>query len=254
MELATRLTGTARSVPTDVDPQHRQDYAQLVKALLNRFEPENQSEVFRAQLKSRCRKRSEDLAELAQDVKKLARKAYPGVEGGLRDTLTKDAFIDALNDGDMEWFVRQGKSSAPDGALQLALEYEAFQNGRQRRHGPKVIVRGQVEANSGNELGPSSSGQADEIVGRIAQLIQKSTVTPVPKQEKGACFICGSLTHFKWECPKRKAKLERAQVGKCDHCGIPGHIEADCYKKKRGIPKKQMDIPQVGSTGQGNGI
>jgi hypothetical protein len=39
-------------------------------------------------------------------VKKLARKAYPGVEGGLRDTLTKDAFIDALNDRDIEWFVR----------------------------------------------------------------------------------------------------------------------------------------------------
>ena len=79
------------------------------------------------------------MAEL--DVKMLARKAYPGVNRDLRDTMTKDAFNDALNDGDMEWFVRQGKSSAPDGALQLALEYEAFQNVRQRRHGHKTVIR-----------------------------------------------------------------------------------------------------------------
>ena len=106
--------------------------------------------MFRAQLISR-RKRFEDLAELVQDVKRLARKAYPSVDRGLRNTLTKDTFIDALNDGDMEWFVRQGKSAAPDGAFQLALEYEAFQNGRQRRHGSKSVIKGQAESNHGNE-------------------------------------------------------------------------------------------------------
>ena len=31
----------------------------------------------------------------------LARKAYLGVYRGLRDTLTKDAFVEALNDDDM---------------------------------------------------------------------------------------------------------------------------------------------------------
>ena len=135
--IATSLNGTPRSVLIDINSQHRQGYRQRVKALVNRFELDNQSEVFRAQLKSRCRKRSKDLVELAQDVKKVVRKAYPGVDRDLSDTLTKDAFINALNDGHMEWFVRQSKSSAPDGALQLALEYEAFQNGRQRTHGTK---------------------------------------------------------------------------------------------------------------------
>jgi len=41
MELATSLNGTARSVLTDIYPQHRKDYRQLVKALVNQFEPDN---------------------------------------------------------------------------------------------------------------------------------------------------------------------------------------------------------------------
>jgi len=92
------------------------------------------------------------LAELVQDVKRLARKTYSGLDRGLRDTLTKDTFIDSLNDGDMEWFVRQGNSSPPDGALQLALEYEAFQNGHQRRHGPKAVIIMEVKWNQIAEM------------------------------------------------------------------------------------------------------
>ena len=180
------------------------------------------------------------MAELAQDVNKLARKAYPGVDGGLRDTLTEDASIDALNDGDMEWFVRQGQSSAPDRALQLALEYEASQNGRQHRYGHKAVIRVQVESNYGNQLDAHLSGEADEIVVRIAKLILNYSVTPAAKHENGACFICGSPTHFKRECQNRKYKSERAWVGKCNHSGILGYTG---YIEKK---------PQVSSTGPGN--
>jgi len=41
--------------------------------------------------------------------------------------------------------------------MELALEYEAFQNGRQRRHDPKSVIRGQVESDYGNELDAHSS-------------------------------------------------------------------------------------------------
>ena len=77
MELATSLSGVARSVLSDIDINDRRNYDKLVAVLLTRFEPENQSEVYRAQLKGRLRKRSEPLTELTQDVWKLARKAYP---------------------------------------------------------------------------------------------------------------------------------------------------------------------------------
>ena len=249
MELATNLSGIARSILTDVDPVHRQDYGRLVKALLTRFEPENQTEIFRAQLKSRLRKRSEDLGELAQEIKKLARKAYPGEECGMRDTITRDAFIDALIDGDMEWFVRQGKPSSVDGALQLALEYEAFLTGRQRRLGTKPVVRNTRESNLSGENDIDLAAQTNEIVGRISQVVQKSSTGGA--RGKRACYICGSHDHLKWDCPKNTGP-KRPRVGECNHCGIPGHKEVDCYKKKRGDPKKQVNSPLANPTPQGN--
>lgn len=41
-------------------------------------------------------------------------------------------FINSLNEHELEWFVYQSKHQTVDEAMQLALEYEAFQAGRKR--------------------------------------------------------------------------------------------------------------------------
>ncbi len=65
MELATNITGDARAVLADLDFESRHRYPKLERALLNRFEPDNQSETFRSELRGRFRKDSETLPELA---------------------------------------------------------------------------------------------------------------------------------------------------------------------------------------------
>ena len=108
---------------------------------MNRFEPEYQYEAFRAQMKARQRRRGEPLAQLAQYIKRLVRKAYPEASVDVKETLSCDAFKDAVGDADMEWTVFQGKPKRVDDALRLALEYEAFQMGRSRRMSPKYAMR-----------------------------------------------------------------------------------------------------------------
>ena len=44
----------------------------------------------------------------------------------------RGCFIDAINDLELEWFVYQGKPKTIDEAMQLALEFEAFQVGQKR--------------------------------------------------------------------------------------------------------------------------
>jgi len=75
MELATGLRDAAQGVLSDLEISQRRDYHHLVAALTARFEPENQAEMFRAQLKSRVRGRGEPLGQLAQEIKKLVRQA-----------------------------------------------------------------------------------------------------------------------------------------------------------------------------------
>lgn len=51
----------------------------------------------------------------------------------MRDQLARDCFIDSLNDQEIEWAVHQERPIFVDDAVRLALEFEAFQNGRRQR-------------------------------------------------------------------------------------------------------------------------
>jgi hypothetical protein len=91
LQLAACLRGSARSVLTDLRPHQLDHYNELkykLKFILQtRFEPKNQTDIQRAELDSRYRKRNESLSELAQDIKRLARLAYPTAPCEVRDTL-----------------------------------------------------------------------------------------------------------------------------------------------------------------------
>lgn len=181
----------------------KRDYHRLVKALTERFEPENQCELYKAQIKQRIRKRDEPLTELAQDIKRLTRMAYPSAFLDLRDTLSKDCFIEALNDADMELFICQKEPETLDDAVRMALKYEAFSQGRRKRlSSAKTGVRMQYEDDTQNLL---SRNEAQEIRNDIREL--KTSVKAQPghgnpaQNNKGACFNCGETSHFVRFCP-----------------------------------------------------
>ena len=73
IRLACSLRGSAQALLSDLTPEIRQNYDRLVTTLTERFEPENQCGLYKAQLKHRIRKRDEGLPELAQDIKRLTR-------------------------------------------------------------------------------------------------------------------------------------------------------------------------------------
>ena len=146
VKLACSLRGSAAAILSDLTPEMKRDYDRLVKALTERFEPENQCEIYKAQIKQRIRKRNEPLTELAQDIKRLTRMAYPSAFLDLRDTLSKDCFIEALNDADMELFICQKEPGTLDDAVRITLKYEAFSQGRKKRTASaKAGVRMQFE-------------------------------------------------------------------------------------------------------------
>ena len=103
LELATSLRKTALGVLTDLNDDTRYDFQALVSALSTRFEPEDQAEVFKAQLRNRRRKKTESIPELGQDMKRLARLAYPGVMMEMKSWLALKCFVDALDNEFMEF-------------------------------------------------------------------------------------------------------------------------------------------------------
>ena len=76
MELATSLEGVARGVLADVSPEHRLNYKILVEKLMQRFEPDGQLAIYQSQLQHRRRRSNKTIPELAQEISRIARKAY----------------------------------------------------------------------------------------------------------------------------------------------------------------------------------
>ena len=88
--LAVSLKGPALTVLSNLPAANLYNYSSLVTALDSRFGSSHQAELHRMKLKSRIRKREEGLAELAVDIERLARLAYPNAPPTMLELLAKD--------------------------------------------------------------------------------------------------------------------------------------------------------------------
>ena len=202
-ELALSLRDDAQVTLSDLKPQERKNYRSIVTALTSRFEPEDQSELFRSELKSRFRKKEEPLTEFAQDIKRLVRLAYPNTDVDVRDTLARNAFEDSLNDSDMEWAVHQGKPKTIETAVKLALEFEAFRGSRK-------------------PLNPQRLNKAPMRL-QIEEPIQENKTSNYsqnrprdPRRNQKLCIYCTKRGHLEHECylKKRAVELQQSEANK----------------------------------------
>jgi hypothetical protein len=127
------LSGSARSVLNDMAPEDRYNYDKLDGALKERFGTDDQSELFKAKLRSRVKTKDESLQEMAHDVRRLVRLAYPNASMKTHDDLTKDQFIEALGDSEIRWSVFQARPKNVTEALKVAMELEAFKESEKSR-------------------------------------------------------------------------------------------------------------------------
>ena len=118
------------------------------------------------------------------------RRAYPQATNDLMDQIARDCFIDSLNEHELEWFVYQGKPKTVDEAMQLSLEYEAFQAGRKR-----------VAVHQKNDQ-TSETPDIDKILNRLENLESKFEAT----QSNNTCFRCRGRGHKSKNCPQNQTQ------------------------------------------------
>lgn len=203
LKLATALRGRAQGILSDLTMEEQLDYRCLVKVLTDRFQPEDQAEIYKAQIKGRLRKKDETLPELAQEIKRLVRLAYPGAPHEIRQQLGLDYLIEALNDSDMEWAIHQGKARTISDAVRIALEFEAFQTGRRKRSTTRAAIRCQKEVEDNNVK--DLEDRLTDLTARVASLQEKPKAK---NSESRKCYYCDKVGHIKRDCRKMKSDRE----------------------------------------------
>ena len=212
--LSVSLRGAACQVMCSLPVHKRRDYRELIQALGRRFHPENQSELYRVQLRNRARKANETLPELGQQIRQLVAQAYPGANVEVMDALGKDYFIDSLEDPDLRWRIYQAKPDTLDDTICIAVEFEAYRAAEKQRTSGRRYVRG-VEWQQGAQAGrnldkdtptiKSLQQQLAELTRKIEQ-VQEGRRRPRDfksnEDSLNRCWRCGETGHFQRNCPK----------------------------------------------------
>lgn len=220
LQLAASLRGPAQAVLADLEAGRRRVYHLVIEALEQRFGNKNQTELFKAMLRSRTRKSEESLPELAHDIKRLLNRAYPDATPEMKETLAKDYFIDALGDSDAKWRVYQARPRQLEDAVTIAVELEAFGQAESKKSAPpRKLVARTVEKRQ--DPSPTSDSMEEltkvltaalskgfeDLTKRFTNLQKDADEHPTKTRRKPSdlnCWNCGEKGHFRRNCPNPK--------------------------------------------------
>ena len=114
------LSDTAQSYFYSLPAATRQQLPALLQALDQRFAAPLHVDRYRSELQTRRQNRGVSFSTYCEQIRKLARLTYPGLDAGFRDLLAKDQFLNGLDSLDLRSQVRTATPGTLDGALQRA--------------------------------------------------------------------------------------------------------------------------------------
>ncbi|UYV75558.1 K02A2.6-like [Cordylochernes scorpioides] len=177
--------------------EKRLDYECLVHALTLRFGDDNLQTYHFVKLKNRRQKRNETLQELAADVERLARLAFPDCPRHVQDLLAHQNFVDAIENPEYQQSVRMSDAKTLQETLIHALKFEAA---RDATRGYQKVVR-LMKANESQKGGV--------IKGAISQLQKTRTYRP---KDKTICWNCGKPGNIRANSRVRRTFTKRGNT------------------------------------------
>ncbi|PIK44333.1 hypothetical protein BSL78_18806 [Apostichopus japonicus] len=174
-------------------------------------------------LKNRQRQPAESLTELAQDIKRLALKAYPDAPYEMVETLAKEYFVDSLGDTETRWRVYQSRPVNLSDAVTVAVELEAFhlaevKKGNLKRPTARAVIQTEKQEDKVERqmqlLGENLAKTMEHYMSKIHEELASGNY-------RKQTFASGQDRNMPWR------DRDRPPI-KCWGCGKFGHIKRNC--------------------------
>ena len=152
--------------------------------------------MYRVQMRERHQKAGESLSELGQAIRRIANLAYPTAPTEIRETLSKDQFVDALQDSEMRIRIKQVHPKYRNDAIQLAVELEAYNRAEKRNYARPTTSK---TIDGRNSVLEELSAKFDSLQKEIKEFKEGKAVGSVQSRHKEmntgsgtskSCYFC----------------------------------------------------------------
>lgn len=217
--LLTALRGSATAVLQNLTDDLLNDYGRLKQTLSTRFGSQGQPEIARVRLRNRVQRRDEKLVELAEDIERLTRLAYPDTPEATLSSFAAERFIDALRQETIKQQVLIARPSSLQQALQIALQMESVLCNL--RSDSRIVRRvdaadEQPTSSAVNAVSVKSYGSKNSDVEhllkenfqKLFKLIEGHQAKKFAQTDKRelVCWNCQKPGHLRTRCPSVKSE------------------------------------------------
>lgn len=127
LQLGMCLTGKACGVLDRLTEEESGQFDIVLKALRRRFDPDGREFLRQEEFWKRTRKPKETVDEFAQALIRLAERAYYDLSEVSQEKMLIHRFIAGVGDEEMGKWIHMRKPDTLQGAVDIALDYEAYQ-------------------------------------------------------------------------------------------------------------------------------
>ena len=210
--LKARLTGRAQSVFQRLSDDQKDTFFHATTALQKWFEPVSKRQLYATELSKRRKRPTESWADLADNLKKLASKAYPDLAREGTDQLALTHYLMSLTDIQTALHVKQRSPGTLEEAVSFTLQVEASM--ATARIASMGVANCTTQEENSQQLVPDSS-QNDKLLALVQKLDQRQGTfenrLPSTRPPRGprpprrqptevVCFKCKQVGHYARGC------------------------------------------------------
>ena len=208
--LISSLTGPALGVLETLPPRDHSDYVALTQALRDRFQDTRNPDQAKALLSARRRRKGESLPELAADIERLVRRAYPACNRDAVDDLASEKFLQTLPDFEVRRQIRLLAPKTLAETVNATLRIEAI---TQQEEATQRTPQTQKLRAMGVQK--DAVERYDTTIARLQQQVEelmkwkKDHEFHQGNQRGLRCFHCNQTGHLARQCRRRPATPPR---------------------------------------------